>query len=54
MTGWIIYNGTLNVPKINKLVDSLVTEEGKNLNISLEAVKNTEIMPTYNNVERLS
>lgn len=48
MTGWIIYNGTLNIPKINKLVKSLVTE-GKNLNVKLEAVKNTEIMPTYNN-----
>ena len=48
MTGWIIYNGTLNIPKINKLVKSLVTE-GKNLNVKLEAVKNTQIMPTYNN-----
>ena len=48
MTGWIIYNGTLNIPKINKLVKSLVTE-GKNLNVKLEAVKNTEIIPTYNN-----
>ncbi|MBS5938383.1 RimK family alpha-L-glutamate ligase [Clostridium sp.] len=46
MTGWIIYNGTLNVPKILKLVDSLV-EEGKKLNIKLEAVKNTEIIPMY-------
>lgn len=46
MTGWIIYNGTLNVPKILKLVDSLV-EDGKKLNIKLEAVKNTEIIPMY-------
>lgn len=46
MTGWIIYNGTLNVPKILKLVDSLV-EDGKKLNIKLKAVKNTEIIPMY-------
>ena len=48
MTGWVIYNGTLNVPKIRKLVDKLV-EEGKKLNIKLEAVKNTEIIPMYSN-----
>lgn len=48
MTGWVIYNGTLNVPKIKKLVDTLV-EEGKNLNIKLETVKNTEIIPMYSN-----
>lgn len=48
MTGWIIYNGTLNIPKINKLVNSLVIE-GEKLNIRLQAVKNTEIIPTYNN-----
>lgn len=48
MTGWIIYNGTLNVPKIKKLVDTLV-EEGKKLNIKLEAIKNTEIIPMYSN-----
>lgn len=48
MTGWVIYNGTLNVPKIKKLVDTLV-EEGKKLNIKLEAVKNTEIIPMYSN-----
>lgn len=48
MTGWIIYNGTLNVPKINKLVDSLVIE-GEKLDIELKKVKNTEIIPTYNN-----
>ena len=38
MTGWIIYNGTLNIPKINKLVKSLVTE-GKNLNVKLRQLK---------------
>ena len=48
MTGWIIYNGTLNVLKIRKLVDTLV-EEGKKLNIKLEPVKNTEIIPMYSN-----
>lgn len=48
MTGWIIYNGTLNIPKINKLVGSLVIEAEK-LYIKLEAVKNTEIIPIYNN-----
>lgn len=48
MTGWIIYNGTLNVPKIKELVDTLV-EEGKKLNIKLEAIKNTEIIPMYSN-----
>ncbi|MBE6052358.1 MAG: RimK family alpha-L-glutamate ligase [Clostridium sartagoforme] len=48
MTGWIIYNGTLNVPKIKKLVDSLV-EEASKLNIKLESIKNTEIIPMYSN-----
>lgn len=48
MTGWIIYNGTLNVPKIRKVVDSLV-EEAKKLDIKLEAIKNTEIIPMYSN-----
>jgi RimK family alpha-L-glutamate ligase len=48
MTGWIIYNGTLNIPKINKLVDSLIIE-GEKLDIELKKVKNTEIIPTYNN-----
>ena len=48
MTGWIIYNGTLNVPKIKELVDSLVIE-AKKLNINLEAIKNTELIPMYDN-----
>ncbi len=48
MTGWIIYNGTLNISKINKLVKSLVIEAEKS-DIKLEAVKNTEIIPMYNN-----
>ena len=46
MTGWIIYNGTLNVPKIKELVDSLV-KDAKELNINLEAIKNTELIPMY-------
>ena len=46
MVGWIIYNGTLDIPKIKELVFSLV-EEAKNLNIKLEPVKNTEILPMY-------
>ena len=46
MTGWIIYNGTLNIPKIKELVDSLVIE-AKKLNINLEAIKNTELIPMY-------
>ncbi|MDV4150585.1 RimK family alpha-L-glutamate ligase [Clostridium sp. AL.422] len=48
MTGWIIYNGTLNVPKIKELVDSLVIE-AKKLNINLEAIKNAELIPMYDN-----
>lgn len=46
MTGWIIYNGTLNVSKIKELVDSLV-KDAKELNIDLEAIKNTELIPMY-------
>lgn len=48
MTGWIVYNGTLNVPKIKELVDSLV-KDAKELNINLEAIKNTELIPMYSN-----
>ncbi|WP_294188433.1 RimK family alpha-L-glutamate ligase [uncultured Clostridium sp.] len=48
MTGWIIYNGTLNVPKIIELVDSLV-EDARKLGINLEAIKNTELIPMYDN-----
>ncbi|MCF0148851.1 MAG: RimK family alpha-L-glutamate ligase [Clostridium sp.] len=46
MTGWIIYNGTLNVPKIKELVDSLV-KDAKELSINLEAIKNTELISMY-------
>lgn len=35
MTGWIIYNGTLNITKIIELVDSLV-EDARKLGINLE------------------
>ncbi len=48
MTGWIIYNGTLNVPKIIELVDSLV-EDARKLGINLESIKNTELIPMYDN-----
>ena len=48
MIGWIIYNGTLDIPKINELVFSMVNE-AKKMNIRLEAVKNTEILPMYSN-----
>lgn len=48
MIGWIIYNGTLDIPKIKELVFSIV-DEAKKMNIKLEAVKNTEILPTYLN-----
>lgn len=48
MTGWIIYNGTLNVSKIKELVYSLV-KDARDLKINLEAVKNTELIPIYNN-----
>ncbi|MCI6691615.1 MAG: RimK family alpha-L-glutamate ligase [Clostridium sp.] len=48
MTGWIIYNGTLNIPKIIELVDSLV-EDARKLGINLEAIKNTELIPMYDN-----
>ncbi|MBD7913724.1 RimK family alpha-L-glutamate ligase [Clostridium sp. Sa3CUN1] len=49
MTGWIIYNGTLNVPKIRELVNSLVND-AKELNINLIDVKNTEIIPMFSRV----
>ena len=48
MIGWIIYNGTLNIPKIKELVYSLV-DEAKKLNIQLEPIKNTELIAMYNN-----
>ena len=48
MIGWIIYNGTLDIPKIKELVFSIV-DEAEKMNIKLEAVKNTEILPTYLN-----
>ena len=48
MIGWIIYNGTLDIPKIKELVFSIV-DEAKKMNIKLEAVKNTEILPMYLN-----
>lgn len=48
MIGWIIYNGTLDIPKIKELVFSIV-DEAKKMNIKLEAVKNTEILPMYSN-----
>lgn len=48
MTGWIIYNGTLNITKIIELVDSLV-EDARKLGINLEAIKNTELIPMYDN-----
>ena len=34
MIGWIVYNGTLNVPKIKELVNSLVNDS-KELNLYL-------------------
>lgn len=46
MIGWIVYNGTLNVPKIKELVNSLVNDS-KELNINLIDVKNTEIIPMF-------
>lgn len=48
MAGWIIYNGTLNITKIIELVDSLV-EDARKLGINLEAIKNTELIPMYDN-----
>lgn len=48
MIGWIIYNGTLDVPKIKELVFSIV-DEAEKMNINLEPVKNTEILPMYSN-----
>lgn len=48
MVGWIIYNGTLNIPKINELVNSLI-KEAKQLDIKLIGIKNTEIIPMYSN-----
>ncbi len=49
MIGWIVYNGTLNVPKIKELVNSLVND-AKELNINLIDVKNTEIIPMFSRV----
>ena len=48
MIGWIVYNGTLDIPKIKELVFSIV-DEAKKMNIKLEVVKNTEILPMYLN-----
>lgn len=47
MIGWIIYSGTLKIKKIEDLVDNLVEVSSK-LNIDLIKVKNTEIIPYYN------
>lgn len=47
MIGWIIYSGTLKIKKIEDLVDNLVEVSNK-LNIDLIKVKNTEIIPFYN------
>lgn len=46
MNGLIIYNGTLNIEKITKLVFSL-KEEGENLGVAMKVLKNTEIIPSY-------
>jgi len=43
--GWIIYSGTLNIKKIEDLVDSIIVE-GSKLNIEIEKIKNTEILPS--------
>lgn len=48
MKGWIIYSGTLNIKKIDDLVDSFIIE-GKKLNIEIDKIKNTELLPIYNN-----
>lgn len=42
--GWIIYSGSLNIKKMEDLVDSII-EEGKKLNLKIEKIKNTEILP---------
>lgn len=47
MIGWIIYSGTLKIKKIEDLVDNLV-EVSKKFNIDLIKVKNTEVIPYYN------
>lgn len=48
MKGWIIYSGTLNIKKIDDLVDLFIIE-GKKLNIEIDKIKNTELLPIYNN-----
>lgn len=48
MKAWIIYSGTLDIKKIEDLVDSFVIE-GKKLDIEIEKIKNTELIPVYNN-----
>lgn len=48
MRGWIIYSGTLKIKKIEDLVESFIIE-GKKLNIKMEKIKNTELLPIYNN-----
>ena len=47
MLGWIIYSGTLKIKKIEDLVDNLVEVSDK-FDIDLIKVKNTEIIPYYN------
>lgn len=48
MRGWIIYSGTLKIKKIEDLVESFIIE-GKKLNIKMEKIKNTELLPIYDN-----
>lgn len=47
MIGWIIYSGTLKIKKIEDLVDDLVEVSNK-FNINLIKIKNTEVIPYYN------
>lgn len=48
MNGWIVYNTTLKIKKIEDLVDSLC-KEAKKLDINLVKVNNLEIIPFYDN-----
>lgn len=49
--GWLVYNGSQEVEKVNILVDKMV-EEAARLDYSLEAVKSTEILAFYDEKNR--
>lgn len=51
MKGWLLYNGSEEVEKVNILVDRMLAEAGS-LGYSLEGIKSTEIFATYDGANR--